>query len=171
MKVLKMILKIIDFICDWSGRIVVWVFLGLLGLTLYEVFTRRFLGKPTIWTFEILMYLFAAVCALGLGYTHLHDAHARVDIITEGFSPKVQTIIEVITFVPFLGLMVWIMFKDSYVFALTSWTIKERAPSAFNSIVYPAKTLMPLGIGLLGLAGLSRWIKSIVFLVKGEKLS
>ncbi len=170
MTVLKAILKVFDTVCDWAGRIVVWVFLGLLGLSLYEVFTRRFLGKPTIWTFEILMYLFAAVCALALGYTHLHDGHAKVDIITDSFSPKVQTLLEVVAFIPFLGLMIWVMFKDAYTYAATSWIIRERAPSAFNSIVYPAKTFMPMGIGLLGLAGLSRWIKNIVFLVKGERL-
>jgi len=170
MKIIKAILKVFDTITEWSGRIVVWVFVALLAITLYEVFTRRFLGRPTIWTFEILSYLFAAVVMLSLGYTHLHEGHAKVDILTEKMSDKTQKLIEVITYPFFLGLMTYIMFKDGFIYAQTSWRLLEKAPSVFNSIVYPAKTMIPLGIGLLGIAGISRFIKNIVFLVKGEEL-
>jgi TRAP-type mannitol/chloroaromatic compound transport system permease small subunit len=170
MKIIKAILKVFDTITEWSGRIVVWVFVALLAITLFEVFTRRFLGSPTVWTFEILSYLFAAVVMLSLGYTHLHEGHARVDILTEKMSDKTQKLIEVIAYPFFLGLMTYIMFKDGLIYAGTAWRLLERAPSVFNSIVYPAKSMIPLGIGLLGIAGISRFIKNIVFLVKGENL-
>lgn len=170
MKIITIILKIVDTITEWSGRLVVWLFLALLGITLYEVFTRRFLGSPTVWTFEILSYLFAAVVMLSLGYTHLHEGHAKVDIITEKFSIRTQKLIEVVTYPLFLGLMTYILFRDGMTYAQTSWRLLEKAPSVFNSVVYPAKSLIPLGFGLLGLAGISRLIKNIVFLVKGVEL-
>jgi TRAP-type mannitol/chloroaromatic compound transport system permease small subunit len=48
--------------------------------------------------------------------------------------------------------------------------MKERTPTAFNPIVYPAKTILPVGALLLLLQGLADFAKSIVFLVKGERL-
>jgi TRAP-type mannitol/chloroaromatic compound transport system permease small subunit len=56
------------------------------------------------------------------------------------------------------------------IFAGTSWAMLERTPSAFNFYVFPAKTLLPLGIFLLFIQGLSDFIKNIVFLAKGEQL-
>jgi hypothetical protein len=49
---LKAIVKTIDWISQKVGSLLSWVLLCLVGLSCYEVFTRRFLGKPTIWTMK-----------------------------------------------------------------------------------------------------------------------
>jgi TRAP-type mannitol/chloroaromatic compound transport system permease small subunit len=170
MKVLKSILKYSDKFADFIGKSVSWFLLILVAFSVYEVFTRRIMGKPTVWTHEMLGFVFAAVVLLPLGFAHLHDSHAKVDILTEKASPKTLAIIETIVFLPFLGLFCYVMLKDGITYASTSWMIRERTPSAFNVIIYPAKTLIPVGIALLSMSALSRWIKGIVFLVKGEKL-
>ncbi len=168
MQIIKSILKFIDNIINIEGKIVVWFLILLNVLILFEVVTRRFFGKPTIWTFEILAFTFCAVVMLSLGYAHLHDAHAKVDVFTERLSPRKQAILDVILFIPFLGLLSVVMLSDGIIYAQTSWAMLERTPSAFNAPIYPVKTLIPIGIGFLLLAGISRWVKSIIFLIKGE---
>jgi TRAP-type mannitol/chloroaromatic compound transport system permease small subunit len=46
----------------------------------------------------------------------------------------------------------------------------ERTPSAFNFYIFPAKTMIPVGIFLLALQAISDVIRRIVFLLKGESL-
>jgi len=170
MNVLKGIIKFIQFISEWSGRIFSVTILVLLVFSCYEVFTRRILHSPTIWTHEILSYFFCASVMLLMGHTQLHKGHANVDIFYANFSPKTKAGVNAVTFIFFMGLFTLVFFTDALNFAGTSWAMKERTPTAFNPIVYPAKTILPVGAFLLLLQGLADFAKDIVFLVKGERL-
>ena len=60
----------------------------LLVFSCYEVFTRRVLHSPTIWTHEILSYFFCASVMLLMGHTQLHKGHANVDILYSTLLPQ-----------------------------------------------------------------------------------
>jgi TRAP-type mannitol/chloroaromatic compound transport system permease small subunit len=167
---IRAILKFLDNISEWCGRISSWFIIGIITLSLYEVFTRRILAKPTIWTHEIIAYFFAGAVLLTIGYTLRHKAHANVDIIYEYLSPRTQAILDLISYTIFMGLFtVFILFHGT-IFAVTSWAIFERTPSAFNFYVFPAKTLLPIGILFLALQMISDIIRRVVFLARGERL-
>jgi TRAP-type mannitol/chloroaromatic compound transport system permease small subunit len=170
MHALKGTIKFIETISEWSGRIFCVTILFQLILSCYEVFTRRVLHSPTIWTHEILSYIFCGSVLLLMGYTQLHKAHANVDILYQRFSPRTKAMIDILTFIFFMGLFSLVFFIDASRFAATSWAIHERTPTAFNPIVYPAKTLLPVGALMLFLQGLADFIKNVVFLAKGERL-
>ena len=170
MEKLKAFLRVIDTISEWSGRIFGWTMVMIMGLSCYEVVTRRFLGKPTIWTHEILSYLFCGSVMLLIGYTLLYKGHANVDLLYERLSPRTQAIMDIVTYIFFMGLFTVVFFGNGIRFAATSWSMMERTPSAFNFYVFPAKTLIPLGAFLLLMQWLSDLIKRIVFVAKGERL-
>ena len=169
MNAIRAIVNGIDAFSEWCGRILCWLLI-LVGLSCYEVFTRRILGKPTIWTHEILGFVFAGVTLLVIGYTQKHRAHVNVDFLYQRLSPKGQALFDIISFFFFLGLFCYVYLIDGIEFARTSWAMHERTPSAFNVIVYPAKTLIPVAASLLTIQALSDLIKNVVLLVKGEKL-
>jgi TRAP-type mannitol/chloroaromatic compound transport system permease small subunit len=164
------IMRKIETLSNRVGMVVSWVFIILVGLSCFEVFTRRFLGKPTIWTHEILSYTFCALILLTMGYTQLYKGHANIDVFYDAFSKRNKVILDVINYVLFGLPFVIIMTVDGTIFAATSWMMHERTPSAFNFIVYPAKTLIPIGFFLLLLQLVVDFIKKIVYLVKGEEL-
>lgn len=170
MKVIIPLVKRIDNLSEWAGRIFSFLVLVLVALTVYEVFMRRVLGSPTIWTHETLAYVFGAHFILALGYTLLHKGHVNVDFIILRFSAKTQATLEIINFFLFLGLFVAIFLWQGIIFAATSWEMMEKAPSAFNSPVYPSKTVIPVGFFLLGVQATGDLIKNIVFVVKGVRL-
>lgn len=170
MNVLKGIINFIQTISEWSGRIFSGTILILMMLSCYEVFTRRVLHSPTIWTHEILSYIFCASVMLTMGYTLLYKGHATVDILYERFSRRTKALIDIICFVFFMGLFTVVFLTDAIKFASTSWAIQERTPSAFNAVVYPAKTILPVGAVLLLLQGFADFLKNVIFLVKGERL-
>jgi TRAP-type mannitol/chloroaromatic compound transport system permease small subunit len=170
MKALVALAKAIDGINLYTGRLVAWIIVVLMGLSVFEVVTRRIFGAPTIWTHEVLSYVFAAHLMLALGYTLLHREHVSVDILTERLSERAQAVLEIITFVVFLGLFLWVMLPEAVAFAQRSWTFGERAASAFASPVYPAKTLIPIGFALLALEAIGTVLKDVIFLLWGHKL-
>ena len=170
MDAIRTLLKKIDTISEWCGRIFSWFIVAIILLSVFEVFTRRILGKPTIWTHEILSYLFCASIMLTMAYTLRHKQHVSVDLIYARLTPKTKAILNIITFVIFLGFFSIVFLWEGIRFAATSWGMLERTPSAFNFYVFPAKTLLPIGASLLLVQGISDFIKNIVFVAKGEKL-
>ncbi|MCE5280778.1 MAG: TRAP transporter small permease subunit [Deltaproteobacteria bacterium] len=167
---IKAIMKKVEALLDKIGKIVSWVFIILVGLSCFEVFTRRFLGKPTIWTHEILSYTFCALILLTMGYTQLYRGHANIDVFYDRLPERKKVIVDVVNYLIFGLPFVIIMMVDGMIFAATSWLLQERTPSAFNAIVYPAKTLLPIGFALFFLQLLVDFVKKIIYLVKGEQL-
>jgi len=167
---IRAILKVLDAISEWSGKIFSWFIVTIIALSLYEVFTRRFLGKPTIWTHEIIGYCFCAAVLLTIGYTLKHRAHANVDILYDYLSPRTQAILDLIAYTIFIGIFTVFLLYEGIIFAATSWAIMERTPSAFNFYIFPAKTLIPVGMFLLAIQMISDVIRRIVFLLKGKSL-
>ena len=167
---IRMLVHFIDAVSEWSGRIFSWLVIAIISLSLFEVFTRRFLGKPTIWTHEIISYLFCGAVLLTIGYTLKHKAHANVDILYEKFSPKTKAILDLITYALFLVIFTIVVLYEGTRFAAISWEMMERTPSAFNFYIFPAKTMLPVGFLLVALQMISDIIKNIVFLAKGETL-
>jgi len=163
-------MKKVEGLSEIVGKIVSWVFIFLVGFSCFEVFTRRFLGKPTIWTHEILSYTFCALILLTMGYTQLHKGHANIDVFYDNLSKRKRVIADVVNYLIFGIPFVIIMMVDGTIFAATSWAMQERTPSAFNFIVYPAKTLLPIGFALFLLQLLVDFIKKIIYLVRGEEL-
>ena len=159
-----------DALSEWCGRIFSWFIVAIILLFVFEVFTRRILGKPTIWTHEVLSYLFCASIMLTMAYTLRHKQHVSVNLIYARLTPKTKAILDIITFVIFLGFFSIVFLWEGIRFAATSWAMLERTPSAFNFYVFPAKTLLPIGVFLLLIQGLSDFIKNIVFVAKGEQL-
>ncbi|MES1924332.1 TRAP transporter small permease subunit [Salinisphaera sp. T31B1] len=49
----------------------------------YEVLSRYFFGRPTIWVTEVSSYLLVAVTFLGAAWTLRIDGHIRMDLLGE----------------------------------------------------------------------------------------
>jgi TRAP-type mannitol/chloroaromatic compound transport system permease small subunit len=167
---LKKILKGIEWFIEWTGKIVCWLLMALMGLAVFEVITRRFLGSPTIWTFELSGFLLATLTMLSLAYTQLHYGHVNIDFIHDRLSRRGRAIIDIITFFPFLLLYCAIFLYFGTKFAADSWAIREAAPTSWNPIIYPVKTVIPVGAALLLLIGVVQLIRNIFIAVKGEEL-
>ena len=99
---LKKILIWCERFIEWTGSIVCWLLMALMSLAVFEVITRRFLGSPTIWTFELSGFLLAAVTVLSLAYTQLHHGHVNIDFLYDRLSRRGKAIIDIITFFPFI---------------------------------------------------------------------
>lgn len=167
---LKKILICCERFIELTGNIVCWLLMVLMGLAVFEVITRRFLGSPTIWTFELSGFLLAAITVLSLAYTQLHHGHVNIDFLHDRLSRRGKAIIDIITFFPFYLLYCLIFIYFGGLEAAKSWAIREAAPTAWNPVIYPIKALIPLGAIFLLLIGLVQLIRNIIIAVHGEEL-
>jgi TRAP-type mannitol/chloroaromatic compound transport system permease small subunit len=67
---------------------------------------------------------------------------------------------------------VWIgLFYKLIPFVYLSWKIGERSMESYwRPILYPFKTVMPIGVFLLLLQGISEFIRSLFMLIKKKEL-
>lgn len=128
-----------------------WLMLAIMGVIIFEVVTRRFIGTPQIWTQEIITYIFCAHFVLALGYTLHHKEHVIADVITSLLPQKVQIVLETIVYFFFVGLFLYVMTPAAIKFSERAWRFGERAATSFNSPIYMVKVLIPVSLVLLAI--------------------
>ena len=169
MKIIQMIIKVIDSISDWVGKISAFSVLILTGLVVMEVIMRRFLSSPTIWSFEMVLMVYGFLIMMVACYGLRHGSIVRVDVLSSKFSPRIQHILLALTYLIFFFPFITFMLPVALNFAQMSWAIRETSWSAWGPPMYYIKTVVPLSLGLLWLQGVSEFLKSIVFLINDFK--
>ncbi|MFH1155300.1 MAG: TRAP transporter small permease subunit [Pseudomonadota bacterium] len=172
MTILTKLLKFIDLLSETSGSLGKWFAFLLVLVGSFEAISRHFFNAPTIWAYDTLCMAGGVVYMLGASYDHLRNSHTRVDIIYTNLSPRKQAFMDVIcSLFLFFPLMI-IMFKLSVTWAWKAWKIHEVM---FNSFWYPPaapyRTVFAVGLLLLILQGLAKFIRDLYFLIKGEPIA
>lgn len=169
LKVFLRIIRVIDAIGDWSGKILAWLIIPLVGGLVYEVFARYFFHAPTVWAFDMTYMLYGSLFMLGAAYTLYRKAHIRTDILYRRFPVKWQGIIDASLYllVFFPGMVFFLLAGWDY--ASHSWMIQERAAvSPWRPPIYPFKMGIPLALFLLLVQGASEFLKSVYAVLRGE---
>ena len=166
---MRKFVHVVDFFNEYFGRAVCLLLLPMVFVVMYEVIARKFFSAPTVWGFELTVYIYGAHFMLGMAYTHLHDRHVRIDILSQKWPVKVRLWISIITFLliflPFLGTFSYAAVK----YAAHSIAVREYSWSAWKPPLYPYKALMPVGLILLLMQGVANFIRDI-FRLKGEEI-
>jgi len=163
------IIRVIDTISEWSGKIVCWLVLIFTIVLGYEIVMRYAFNAPTKWAFDISYMLGGSYFWLGEGYTLLKKKHVRIDIFYRTFSRRKQALVDIffslIFFFPLWGVLLYKLIPYVYL----SWVTDERSMQGYwMPILYPFKTVMPVGVALLLLQGIAEMMRSILVLVRGE---
>jgi TRAP-type mannitol/chloroaromatic compound transport system permease small subunit len=149
----------IDAINEKVGVTTSLLAVPLVAVVVYEVIMRYCFDAPTSWGFELTTFLYGAHFILGFGYCHKHDGHVAIDVFEARLPQRPRTLLRIVTnlviFLPVVGLFsVW-----SIKYAITSWSLWERASSSWGPPIYPWKTLMAIGFVLLLLQGVAKLIQ------------
>ncbi|GEA14747.1 transporter DctQ-related protein [Moorella sp. E308F] len=167
---LAKVLKAIDFLSEKTGKLFSFLILIMVGLETIEVIRRYILHSPTTWAWEVVVLLYGAHFITGGAWVLKEGGHVRTDILFSRFSPKMKAIVDLllfaIIFFTFVGVMIW---KYS-LHAIYSWSIKETTYTMWAPPFYPLKTVVAISFILLGLQGLAKWIRDLIFVIKGEEI-
>jgi len=170
METLAKAVKFIDKLSENLGKLFSFLILVIVAFETAEVILRKVLNSPTDWIWEFCTLLSAAVFVMGGAWVHKEGKHVRTDFIYARLSRRTRALLDVIFFViifcSFMGVLIWKTVSN----AMFSWSIRETTMTLWGPPLYPLKTVIALAFILFGLQGLARFIRDLVYLVKGVEL-
>ena len=151
--------RVVDNINERTGRIVSWLFIPLTLIVVTDVFTRYVLNKPWYYL-DFTVQIMGILIVLGAGYCYLHDGHVSVDILVAHLSARKRAILNMILFPLVLGALGPLLWQVT-AGAIQSVQMLQHAISLIAIPLYPYKVLVVVGISLILLQGISRFIRNL----------
>lgn len=152
----------LDKILKFISYITATTLVSLVLLILYDATSRYLFSEGSTALQELEWHFFDVVILLSIAYTLKHNAHVRVDIFYDKFSPKSQLVIDMLAFLlfilPFSLLIVYI----SLGFVELSF-VQHEASSDPGGLTnrWIIKSLMPLAFILVSIQALVEFFKSL----------
>ncbi|MCE2870903.1 MAG: TRAP transporter small permease subunit [Oxalobacteraceae bacterium] len=157
--------RFIDALNEKIGLAISWALLLAVLICSGNALVRYTFNTSSNAWLEIQWYLFGAIFLLASSYTLKRNEHVRIDVVVGRFSKRTQVWVDVFGFIFFLLPATLLILYFAVPFAYESIRNQEVSSNAGGLIIWPAKTLIPVGFLLLSLQGLSELIKRIGYLM------
>lgn len=166
---MRKILRAIDSTSNFTGEIIKWFCYALILVMVYDVTMRYVFNAPTMWAYETVIMLGAAMYVLAWSYTHLHEGHVRVDAIYTHLSPRGKAIIDVVGALLFFFPLVAAFICTSAFWMWRAWSIKEVLTEGYwYPPLSPLRTVIFIGGLLFALQGGARIFRDVYILIKNK---
>jgi TRAP-type mannitol/chloroaromatic compound transport system permease small subunit len=157
----------IDKFIDWVGRGTAWICLAIVLIVAFNVILRYLFSIGPMSLQELEWHLMSPIALIGMSYALRHGDHVRVDIFFDGFSPKLQAVIDLIAAI-LMVIVSLIVIKLSLNFVYQAYSLGEGSPDP-GGLPYRflLRAFIPLGFFLLALQAAANVIRKALFL-RGE---
>ncbi len=157
----------IDRFIDWVGRGTSWICLAIVLIVAFNVLLRYFFRIGPMSLQELEWHLMSPIALIGMSYALRHGDHVRVDIFFDGFSPKLQAVIDLIAAI-LIVIVSLIVVKLSLNFVYQAYSIGEGSPDP-GGLPYRflLRAFIPLGFALLALQAIAQGLRLVAHL-KGK---
>ena len=172
MNILKIISKTIDNVVNRVARVFgIIIIVPLIFATVYDVILRYFFNNSTVWAYDFTWMSYAAFFLLGASYCLQKDGHVRVDIFFDQIPKRRRALLDCFFLMVFLFPLIFFVLKYSIPWAYKAWIMHERSQyTMWRPYVWPIKSILPISFILLGLQGISIFIKNIIYAIEGARL-
>lgn len=158
---------VLDGIIRGIGEVISWLSVLLIGAIIIQVVLRYIFGMGLVVLEELQWHFYGIMLMIGTSYALVSDSHIRLDILHARFSAQNREKVEIFGILFLLLPMIIVIFFHSLGFVSDSWRVNERSDAPMGLCCrWAFKAFIPIGIGLLGVAALSRLIRAFVFLKK-----
>jgi TRAP-type mannitol/chloroaromatic compound transport system permease small subunit len=167
-KVIKTYVKSVDKISTIVGKFSMYLVFAMMGILLFETFSRNLFNTPHIWVVEVAQFLMAAYYLLGGGYSMILDGHVRMDLLYGSWSPKMQALSDLITAALLIFYMVFLLIGgiSSIKYALQYGQVNY---TPWAPPLAPIKIIMTFGILLMLLQVIAMFFRDLAK-VRGETI-
>jgi TRAP-type mannitol/chloroaromatic compound transport system permease small subunit len=166
-KIIRLYVRCVDAVNRVVGSVVMYLALVMMGLLLFASITRYVFNVPFVWIIEMAQFLMAAYYILGGGYSMQLDAHVRMDVLYERWSPRTRVLMDTIT-VFFLVFYLAYMVRGGLASSAYSLKYNQTNYSAWAPPMAPIKIIMTVGIALMLLQVISIFFKDVAKLTGRE---
>ena len=159
---MKRIVRIIELLSEYSGKIAYYLIIPLTIVVFYTVIMRRFFGSYPEWGFEVTIFLFGIMILLIVADTLRTKGHISVDIIQSYVSGSAAQILNIFISLVIIGVAL-LLFLKGIDLSIESTMIQERSAhqTSFNPSIWWFKWFIPIGALLLFLQALVELFKII----------
>jgi TRAP-type mannitol/chloroaromatic compound transport system permease small subunit len=159
-KFIKAYVRWVDALNNVVGNIVIYMVFAMMGVLLFGSISRYIFNIPYLWIIEMAQFLMAAYYLLGGGYSMQLDAHVRMDVLYERWSPRGRAFADSITAFCLLFYLVFLLLGG---FSSTEYAYRygQTNYSAWAPLMWPIKSIMTVGILLMLLQAISIFFKDL----------
>ena len=149
------------------GKASAWLTLFMVLVTFVVVVLRYVFDAGLIWLQESVVWMHGFVFMAGAAYTLQQEEHVRVDIFYREMSPKRRAWVDLIGVTVFLLPLCALLGWKAFDYVAVSWQLQEASRES-GGLPYPLIPLlksilvvMPITVGLQGIALLSRCVRTL----------
>ena len=162
---------ILDALVRCIGKLFSWLSILILAAIVIQVSLRYLFGISFVKLDELQWHFYGIMIMMALSYSLVTNSHIRMDLLHARFAPRTKAKVEIFGILFLLIPMIVITFLHSLGFVADSWRVNESSGSPMGLCCrWAFKAFMPIGIGFLGLAALSRLLGSLLFLKKCKEI-
>ena len=144
------LIRTVDTLSDWSGRVSAWMFFTIGLFVTYEVVMRYVFTAPTIWVDEVSRVMQVWAAYLGAAYVFKHRKMITIEVILKDASTIKRRLAETLAII-----MLLIFVVPACYFGFQLWLKSTLAGHTTDSFLGSPKWLTHasvwLGLGLLAL--------------------
>jgi TRAP-type mannitol/chloroaromatic compound transport system permease small subunit len=165
MKALLKLSSFIDAMNERIGKIAAWFVVLAVVVSVANAVVRYTLPMYASNAYlELQWYLYGIVFMLGAAWTLKSNEHVRIDIVSSSLSKRTRDKVDIFGHLVFLAPFVLIHLYFGWDYFWRSYAVNEVSTNAGGLLLWPAKGVILLGFMLLGLQGLSEFIKRVAIL-------
>ena len=165
----------IPAVCRWVDRFVAlvgktaaWLNVILVLLICLQVVLRYVFHINYVSIEEAQWHLYGVAALFGISYCTVINSHIRLDLLHQNFSPRTKEIVEALGILLLVMPTVVVLVVHGVDFVESAWRVSEASRSPMGLCCrWAIKTVIPVSMGLFGLAAFSRFYRSIYLVVKG----
>ena len=169
MRNLGIALKRIDAISEFAGMTARWAGLAMVAAMITEVSLRYIFNSPTVWAHPLCQILWSFYIVIGGSYVLRLNAHVGCDLFYRRFTPRKRAIIDLFTHLLFFIFIITIL-VHAVPFAWESLMRLEHYPGKWTPPKWPIKMMVPIGVSLLLLQGIAKYIRDLHIAFTGREL-
>jgi len=164
------IIKSIDFLNNWVGRIVSLALIPLILIVVVEVIRRYGFNSPSAWSFEISRFIFGGYIALGGGYTFLHKGHVAMDLVYTRLSLNMRAALDMCTSI-FFFLFCGTFFVEMWKISSEAFENQQRVGTGagYDPYIWPIYATLCVGGFLLLIQGVAELAKNMLIITRRGK--
>ena len=159
----------IEGLSQWVGKAFGWCILVLTLSVSFEVFVRYVLNAPRVWSFDVMVPMYGALCLMAGAYALAQDAHVRGDVLYRLFPVRWQARLDFLLYIIFFFPGMIALFWYGWEIASDSWRYKEvswNSPARIQ--IYFFKTLIPVAGMLLMIQGVAEMMRCWIAMRSGK---
>ena len=166
MQKLRPLLHTIDAISDWVGKVASFIILLLIGVVIWNVVMRYLYFPAILWIDELATCgkLSFTLVVLGAAYALRTKSHINVDILYNRFPLRARGIIDLVTSTLFFLLCIVLLWKVVEVGLSLHLSLRLFLPP-----YWPTNMIMFVGVSLLLLQGLAKFIRDLIIAITGRE--